>query len=68
MKVSLSMNGTVYMSAAADEYELFVLWLGEMNHRKIYHEFHEHSLHLREDDKYAHVPIHFPGALDTDCS
>ena len=57
-----------YRRQAVDEYDFFVSWLNETNHCKIYHKCHEHLLCLREDDKYAHVPIHFPGALDTDRS
>ena len=57
-----------YRRRVIDEYESFVSWLGKMSRREIYHEFYEHLLHLRENDKYAHVPIHFPGALDTDRS
>ena len=57
-----------YPCRVVDEYELIVSWLGETSWRKVYQEFHEHLSRLQEDDKYAHMQIHFPGALDTDRS
>ena len=50
---------------AVEEYELFVEWLCQTNRRNVYKEFHDHILQLREDDAYAHTPVHFPGVLDT---
>ena len=53
---------------ATEEYELFVSWLKETNRLEIYKEYYEHLLRLREDDKYAHVPISFLAALGSDHS
>ena len=57
-----------YRQHIIDEYELSVSWLGKTSQREVYKEFHDHLLHLREEDRYAHKPIHFPGALDTEHS
>ena len=57
-----------YRRRVIDEYELFVSWLGDTNQRKVHKEFHDLLLHLQKEDKYAHTPIHFPGALDTERS
>ena len=54
-----------YRRRVVDEYELFVSWLGNTNQRKVHKEFHDHLLRLREEDKYAHTPVHFPGVLGT---
>ena len=53
---------------AVEEYELFVSWLCQTNRRNVYQEFHEHILRLRDEDQYAHMQVHFPGVLDTECS
>jgi hypothetical protein len=53
---------------ATEEYELFVSWLKETNRLEIYKEYQEHLLRLREDDKYAHVPIRILDALGSDHS
>ena len=50
---------------AVEEYELFVSWLCQTNRRNVYQEFHEHILRLRDEDQYAHMPVHFPGVLGT---
>jgi len=50
---------------AVEEYELFVSWLCQTNRRNVYQEFHDHILHLRDEDEYAHTPVHFPGVLGT---
>ena len=57
-----------YRRRVVDEYELLVTWLGETNRGNVYQEFREHMLRLREEDQYAHTPVHLPGVLRTERS